>query len=89
MKMKLKVKVMNGIVRSSIDIEITLQEPRDGRGTQGDGQVPGHPSPGAQGRGDRRQRGELRKAELLLRVRSSRVSVGDRGVQESPKVLGN
>lgn len=89
MKMKLKVKVMNGIARSSIDIEITLQEPRDGRGTQGDGQVPGHPSPGAEGRGDRGQRGELGEAELLLCLCAGRVSVGDRGVQESPKVLGN
>ena len=68
---------------------VPLQEPGDGRGPQGDGQVPGHPSPGAEGRGDRGQRGELGEAELLLCLCAGRVSVGDRGVQESPKVLGN
>ena len=51
-------------------MDLSLQEPRDGGDAQGDGQVPRHPTRGAEGRGDRGQRGALRKTELLLRVRA-------------------
>ena len=82
-ELKRKVRVMLGSAVSNL--VLTLQEPGDGRGPQGDCQVPGHPSLGAEGRGARGQRGELGEAEFLLRLRAGRVSVGDGGIQECQK----